>query len=142
MDEQTYKDLAVAEQSLQVEHRTLVFVDQEKVFSAYSTHPVEALFKDNEYIRDCVIGICFLGKASALLCAYGKARAVYCQQATKTALAVLLRAGIPCQTDKMIPKLSLSSELYDSYEQQVDYVDEPESWFAQLQKTKHLIQKQ
>jgi len=134
MDEQTYKDLEVAEQALQIGKRTLVLVDNEKVFSIYTDHPVPLLRQDHEYINGAVVGIQFLGKAAALLCAYAQARAVFTQQATKTALAVLIRAGIPCQTAKMIPVLSADSPLFDDYEQRVQTIDEPQQWYGLLEK--------
>ena len=135
MDEQTYQDLEVAEQAIQIKERTLVFVDNGKVFSAFSKRPVPTLLNEIEYASDTVIGIHFLGKASALLCAYGKVRAVFTKQATKTALAVLIRAGIPCQTDKMIAELPKESPLFDMYEQQVQPFDDPKEWFSFLQKS-------
>jgi len=130
MDEQTYKDLEVAQQALQIKGRTLVLVDNNKVFSSYSDHPLPRLHSDIEYIADVVVGVHFLGKAAAMLCAHGKARAVSTPQATKTALAVLIRAGIPCQTDKMIPELPVDSPLFDAYEQKVQHIDDPQEWFV------------
>ena len=134
MDEQTYKDLEVAEQALQIGKRTLVLVDNEKVFSIYTDHPVPLLRQDHEYINGAVVGIQFLGKAAALLCAYAQARAVFTLQATKTALAILIRAGIPCQTAKMIPTLPPDSPFFDSFEQRVQTIDEPRKWYSILEK--------
>jgi len=50
-----------------------------------------------------VVGDRILGKASALLCVYSRVDGVYSPQATKTAIAVLIRAGIPGQTEEIIP---------------------------------------
>jgi len=56
-----------------------------------------------EEIQDSIVGDRILGKASALLCRYSKAKGVYSPKATKTAIAVLIVAGIPSQIDEMIP---------------------------------------
>jgi len=138
MDEQSYQDLSVAEAAMKVEGRTLVLVTEAKVFSVYTDHPVVQLQRDIDYLQDTVVGIEFLGKASALLCAYGRVRAVFTSQATKTALAVMIRAGIPCQTEKMIPQLPLDSPLFDEFEQRVQTIDEPHTWYQIL--TTHLQQ--
>ena len=134
MDEQTYRDFEIAEEALSIEGRTLVLVDNAKVFSTYTDHPVPFLCTDIEYLPDVVVGIDFLGKAGALLCAYARVRAVFTKQATKTALAVLIRAGIPCQTEKMIPLLPQNSPYNDVYEQRVQGIDNPEEWFIVLKK--------
>jgi hypothetical protein len=54
-------------------------------------------------INDVIIGDRILGKASALLCKYANVKGVYSPQATKTAIAVLIMAGIPSQIDELIP---------------------------------------
>jgi hypothetical protein len=54
-------------------------------------------------IGGSTVGDRILGKASALLCAYSHVGGVYAHQATKTAIAILIRAGIMGQTDEMIP---------------------------------------
>ena len=64
---------------------------------------LEAIEELGQEIKDSIIGDRILGKASALLCVYAKASGVYSRQSTKTAIAVLMRAGIPSQTDEMIP---------------------------------------
>ena len=54
-------------------------------------------------MQGSTVGYRLLGKASALLCVYAKVAGVYAPQATKTAIAVLIRANIPGQADEMIP---------------------------------------
>jgi len=64
---------------------------------------LEAIEELGEDINESVIGDKILGKASALLCRYAKASGVYSPQGTKTAIALLIMGGIPCQIDQMIP---------------------------------------
>ena len=64
---------------------------------------VEAIEELGQDMEGATVGDRILGKASALLCVYGKVKAVYAPQATKTAIAVLIQANIPGQTDRMIP---------------------------------------
>jgi hypothetical protein len=66
--------------------------------------PILETIKDlKEEIHDTIVGDRILGKASALLCKYCKVKGVYSPQATKTAIAVLIIAGIPCKIDEKIP---------------------------------------
>jgi len=64
---------------------------------------LEVIEELKEKIQGSIVGDRILGKASALLCRYSKIKGVYSPQATKTAIAVLIIAGIPSQIDEMIP---------------------------------------
>ena len=64
---------------------------------------LETIDELGQKMNGSTIGDRILGKASALLCVYSKVANVYSPQSTKSALAVLIRAGIPGQTDEMIP---------------------------------------
>jgi hypothetical protein len=54
-------------------------------------------------LEGSTIGDRILGKASALLCEYSKVKSVFAHHASKTGLAVLIRAGIPGEADDIIP---------------------------------------
>jgi hypothetical protein len=54
-------------------------------------------------IHNSIIGDRILGKASAFLCRYSQAKAVYSPYGTKTAIALLILGGIPSQIESMIP---------------------------------------
>jgi len=64
---------------------------------------LDAILELGNKMQGTVVGDRILGKASALLCVYSKVDGVYSPQATKTAIAVLIRAGVPGQTDEIIP---------------------------------------
>ena len=64
---------------------------------------LDAIVELGESMQGTVIGDRILGKASALLCVHSNVEGVYSPQATKTAIAVLIRAGIPGQTEEIIP---------------------------------------
>lgn len=63
---------------------------------------LEAIEELKERMYGSTVADRILGKASALLCVYAKISNVYSPQSTKTALAVLIRAGIPGHTDMLI----------------------------------------
>jgi hypothetical protein len=64
---------------------------------------LDAIVELDDNMRGTVVGDRILGKASALLCVHSKVDGVYSPQATKTAIAVLIRASIPGQTEEIIP---------------------------------------
>lgn len=66
---------------------------------------LEAIEELGDKIHGSIIGDRILGKASALLCIYSKAKAVYSPQATKTAIALMLINGVPSQADVLIPRI-------------------------------------
>ncbi len=82
-----------------------------------------------------IIGDRILGKASALLCAYSQVAGVYAPQATKTAIAVLIQAGIPGETDKLIDHVSNRFGTgVCPFEEMLTEVDEAEQAFVELRK--------
>jgi len=66
---------------------------------------LDSITEMGEDIHGSIIGEKKLGKASALLCRYAKASGVYSPQGTKTAIALLIMGGVPCQVDSMIPAI-------------------------------------
>jgi hypothetical protein len=64
---------------------------------------LDAIDQMGEDINGSIIGERKLSKASALLCRYGKVAGVYSPEGTKTAIALLIMGGVPCQVDSMIP---------------------------------------
>lgn len=87
-------------------------------------------------MQGSIVGDRILGKASALLCVYSKVRGVCAPQATKTAIAVLIRAGIPGQTDEIIPYIkNRNGDDVCPFEKILLDVDSPEEAFEILKKT-------
>jgi hypothetical protein len=64
---------------------------------------IESISELKNKIHGCVIGDKILGKASALLCLYCKAKAVYSPQSTDSAILLFSKMGIYYQTDEIIP---------------------------------------
>ena len=64
---------------------------------------LEVIDELGENLQGSCVGDRILGKASALLCVYGKVAGVYSPQATKTAIAVLIQAQIPGEADELVP---------------------------------------
>ena len=97
---------------------------------------LEAIEELGQDMRGSIIGDRILGKASALLCVYAKASGVYSKQATKTAIAVLIRAGIPGQTDEMIPYIkNRRGDGLCPFEKMLSDTDSPEDAYGILKKT-------
>ena len=100
-------DLALAKQVLSEKDVSIVLINNSKIWKEKKgpgIKPILELIDElGKEISDYVVGDRILGRASAFLCSYGKVKAVYSPQATKTAIAILIINGIPCQVDEMIP---------------------------------------
>ena len=96
---------------------------------------LEAIEELKEEIQDSIVGDRILGKASALLCRYSKIKGVYSTQATKTAIAVLIIAGIPSQIDEMIPHIkNRDGSDVCPFEKMLLNIDSPEEAYEILRK--------
>ena len=96
---------------------------------------LEAIEELEQDMKGSTIGDRILGKASALLCVYAKASGVYSKQATKTAIAVLIRAGIPGQTDNMVPYIkNMNGDGLCPFEKMLSDTDSPEEAYRILKK--------
>jgi hypothetical protein len=102
---------------------------------------LEAIEELGQDMKGSIIGDKILGKASALLCVYSEASGVYSKQATKIAIAVLIRAGIPGQTDEMIPYIkNRNGDGLCPFEKMLSDTDSPEEAYEILKKTLNEIQ--
>jgi len=100
-------DLSVAKKILSDKDVSIVLIKYKKIWKEKKGAGVKPIFDlidemGNE-LSEYVVGDRILGKASAFLCRYANVKAVYSPQATKTAIAILILGGIPCQVDQMIP---------------------------------------
>jgi hypothetical protein len=94
---------------------------------------LETVDELGEKLQGAIVGDRILGKASALLCAYAKVGGVYAPQATKTAIAVLIRTGIPGQTDELIPYVkNRDGDSLCPFEDMLADVDLPEEAYTIL----------
>jgi len=107
LNDEILKDLNLAREVISNEDCSVVIIKYCKIWKKIKGEGVkpmlEAIEELGEDINESVIGDKILGKASALLCRYAKASGVYSPQGTKTAIALLIMGGIPCQIDQMIP---------------------------------------
>ena len=107
LNDEILKDLDLARDVISNEACSVVVVKYGKIWKKIKGEGVKPILKAieemGEDICESVIGDKILGKASALLCRYAKASGVYSPQGTKTAIAILIMGGIPCQIDQMIP---------------------------------------
>ena len=106
VSEEIVADMDMARDILSSESCSIVVLKDGQVLSkkqGTGVKPIlEVIDELGESLKKTIIGDRILGKASALLCVYAKVAGVYSPQATKTGLAVLIRAGIPGQTDQLI----------------------------------------
>ena len=137
LSEEILKDLELARNVITTEDCNLVVVKYEKIWKkkkGEGVRPIlEAIVEMDEDINGSVIGERTLGKASALLCRYAKASGVYSTHGTKTAIALLIMGGVPCQVDRMIPyiqKNDANSQFL--FEEILDEVNSPYEAFAIL----------
>jgi len=107
VDEDTLRDMELARRVIGSEDVSVVVVQYEKVWRQKKGSGLKPFLEVIEELGDdisgCVIGDRILGRASALLCRYIKAGAVYSPCGTKTGIALLIMGGVPCQVDRMIP---------------------------------------
>ena len=94
---------------------------------------LEVIEELGDNIHDSIIGDRILGKASALLCRYAQAKAVYSPQGTKTAIALLIMGGIPSQIESMIPFIkNRSGDDICPFEKMLENVNSPEVAYSIL----------
>lgn len=110
VDEEIVNDLELARKIISTTDYSFVVISCGKIWKQKRGEGVgpimETIEEMGENIYDSVIGSKILGKASALLCRYAKAQAVYSPQGTKTGIALLIMGGIPCQVDQLIPSIT------------------------------------
>jgi hypothetical protein len=101
------RDLDLAREILSTSNYSVVVIQSGKIWKKIKDDGIrpmlEAVEEMGDDIHNSVIGDRILGKASALLCRYAKANGVYSPQGTKTAIALLIMGGVPCQIDELIP---------------------------------------
>ena len=107
VDPSVLDDMDVARDIISKKNCSIVVVKDGKILTEKQGNGIkpmlDAIVQLGENMQGTVIGDRILGKASALLCVRSKVDGVYSPQATKTAIAVLIRAGIPGQTEEIIP---------------------------------------
>ena len=137
LDEDTLKDIALAQNVITNEDVSVVVVDNGKIWRKKKGQDIrpflEVIEEMGDEIHYSVIGDRIIGRASALLCRYSKVRAVYSPQATKTAIALLIMGSIPAQVDKLIPfiKNHEGSGLCP-FEKMLENIDEPKKAYNLL----------
>jgi hypothetical protein len=137
LDEDTLKDIELAQNVITNEDVSVVVVDNGKIWRKKKGQGIrpflEVIEEMGDEIHYSVIGDRIIGRASALLCRYSKVRAVYSPQATKTAIALLIMGSIPAQVDKLIPfiKNHDGSDLCP-FEKMLENIDEPKKAYNLL----------
>lgn len=137
LSEEIVKDLELAREVLTSTDYSIVVISNGKIWKqkqGEGIRPIlETIEEMGEDIFDSVIGDRILGKASALLCRYVKAKGVYSPQGTKTGIALLIMGGVPCQVDQLIPfiKNRDGSDLCP-FEKMLENVDTPEEAYRIL----------
>jgi len=125
------KDMTLARSILSSEDFSVVIIRDEKIISHKKEHGIKPILELIDELGNDIIGTVFgnrlLGKAQAFLCRYSKVAGVYSPQATKTAIAILIIGGIPCQADEMIPFIKNNdSEGISTFEKMLQNVESPE----------------
>jgi len=131
LDEKLVSDIDKAREIMATKGYSIVVVKNKKTLFTKTGEGVKPILETieelGERMHDTVVGDRVLGKASALLCRYSKVKGVYSPQATKTAIALLIIGGIPCQVDKVIPFIQNKSRAgYCPFEKMLEDVDSSE----------------
>lgn len=109
VNQKTIDDINLARKIISQEDISIVVIKNQDVLEkkkGLGIRPIlEIVDEMGEKIEGCIIGDRILGRASSLLCRYAKVGGVYSPQGTKTAIALLIMGGIPCQVDRLIPKI-------------------------------------
>jgi hypothetical protein len=137
LSEEVIKDLTLARETLSTYDCSIVVICNEKILkkkTGKGIRPIlETIEEMGENIHNSVIGDRILGKASALLCRYAKAKGVYSPQGTKTGIALLIMGGIPCQVDELIPQImNRSGDGPCPFEKMLKDIDSPEEAYKIL----------
>jgi len=106
VNEEIINDLKLAREILTSTDNSIVIIDNGKIWNQKKGNGISSILEiideKGDDISNSVIGVRILGKASALLCRYAKAKGVYSPQGTKTGIALLIMGGVPCQVDELI----------------------------------------
>lgn len=107
INQDVINDLKLAREVLSTTDCSIIIISNGKIWKKKKGEGLKPLLETikemGEEINDSVIGDRILGRASALLCRYAKAQAVYSPQGTKTGIAILIMGGVTCQVDELIP---------------------------------------
>lgn len=125
------KDMNLARNILSTENYSIVIVHDEKILSYKKEDGIKPILELIDELGDEIIGTVvgerILGKASAFLCRYSKVGGVYSSKATKTAIAILIIGGIPCQADELIPFIKdIKSNYLSTIEKMLQNIESPE----------------
>jgi hypothetical protein len=137
LSDEELKDIELARQVITNEEVSIVVVKYNKIWKKKKDHGLKPLLdiieEMGEDLQGAIIGDKILGRASSLLCRYAKVAGVYSPQGTKTGIALLIMGGVPCQIDKMIPKIQNKdgSDLCP-FEKMLEGITEPEQAYEIL----------
>lgn len=136
MEESVLQDLEFAEKLLTENESSIVVVKNGEVLAQKQGEGIkpslETIDELGKQMQGSIVADKILGKASAMLYAYVKVSAVFSPRSTKTALAVLIRAGIPGQTDEMVPFVK---EGMCEFERLLVTIDSPEEAYKVLKQS-------
>jgi hypothetical protein len=131
LSDEELKDIELARKVITSEDVSIVVVKYNKIWKKKKEHGLKPLLdvidEIGEELQGAIIGDKILGRASSLLCRYAQVAGVYSPQGTKTGIALLIMGGIPCQIDRMIPKIQNKdgSDLCP-FEKMLDGITEPD----------------
>jgi hypothetical protein len=137
LSEEIVYDLTLAKETLSKSDCSIVVIGNGKIWKKKTGEGIRPILETIDEmggdINDSVIGDRILGKASALLCRYAKAKGVYSPQGTKTGIALLIMGRVPCQVDELIPQImNRSGDGPCPFEKMLKDIDSPEEAYKIL----------
>jgi len=137
LDQELLNDIELARETISNADHSIVVIRYGKIISTKKGEGVRPILQTIEELgddlKDTVVGDRILGKASALMLRYSKVKAAYSPQATKTAIALLIMGGIPCQVDELIPFIqNRAKDGTCPFEKMLKEIDSPEEAYKIL----------
>jgi len=131
LDQELINDIELARETLANTDYSIVVIRYGKIISTKKGNGLKPILETIEELgdelKDTIVGDRILGKASALMLRYSNVKAAYSPQATKTAIALMIMGGIPCQVDKLIPFIqNRAKDGMCPFEKMLKEVDTPE----------------
>lgn len=139
VSEEIVEDMDTARDMLSKKDYSIVIIKKGDVITKKQGEGIRPILETieelGENMKDTIVGDRILGKASALLCVYSGVSGVYSPQATKTAIAILIKAGIPGQADKLISHIkNRNGDDVCPFEKMLANIDSAEEAYKVLKK--------
>jgi hypothetical protein len=135
VDEDVLNDIALAQKIVSSTDSSIVIIQYNKIWKQKKDEGIRTLIEVidemGDELKDTIIGINFLDKASAMLCRYAKVKGVHAPKGTKTGIALLIMGGITSQVNEMI---QVNKDELSSFDKLLNEIESPEEAYKIIKK--------